>query len=113
MSKYEEKTNEIMQFFGTLAKEKPEIANGFMAMHQSIEQNSALNPKEKEFIALGIAISTRCEGCIAAHVGSLLELGSTKKEIMDVISVAIMMGGGPSITYGAVAYQAFEELSKK
>jgi AhpD family alkylhydroperoxidase len=112
MGKFVEKTNEIMKFFGTLSKEKGEVAKGFMAMHQSMEENSALTAKEKEFVALGIAISDRCEGCIAAHVGALLELGVTKEEIMDVISVAIVMGGGPSITYGGIAFQAFEEMSK-
>ena len=112
MGKYQDKANDIMNFFGTMSKEKPKIAKGFMSMHQSIEEDSALTSKEKEFIALGIAINTRCEGCIAAHVGSLIELGVTKEEIMDVISVAVVMGGGPSITYGAVAVDAFDELSE-
>jgi len=112
MGKYEDKTNEMMNFFGILAKEKPKITKGFMSMHQTIEEDSALTAKEKEFIALGIAIGVRCEGCIAAHVGALLELGATKEEIIDVISVATVMGGGPSITYGAVAYNAYEEMSK-
>jgi AhpD family alkylhydroperoxidase len=111
MGKYEEITNEIMNFFGILAKEKPKTTKGFMSMHQSIEEDSALTAKEKEFIALGIGISTRCEGCIAAHVGSLIELGATKEEIIDVISVAVLMGGGPAITYGAVTYNAYEEMS--
>ena len=113
MGKFEEKTNEIMNFFGELSKAKPKTAKGFMSMHQSIEEDSALTAKEKEFVALGIAISIRCEGCIAAHVGSLLELGATKEEILDIISVAVVMGGGPSITYGAVAVNAFEEMSSK
>ena len=111
MGKYSEKTDEIMAFFGELAKSKPEIANGFMSMHKFIEKDSALTAKEKEFISLGIAIAIRCEGCIAAHVGNLVELNVTKEEIMEIISVAITMGGGPSISYGAVANQAFEELS--
>jgi AhpD family alkylhydroperoxidase len=111
MGKYEDKTNEIMNFFGTLAKDKPQITKGFMSMHQTMEENSALTTKEKEFIALGIAINARCEGCIAAHIGSLVELGVKKEEIIDVISVAVVMGGGPSITYGAVAYNAYEEMS--
>ena len=113
MGKYEEKTNEIMNFFGELSKSKPKIAKGFMSMHQSIEEDSALTAKEKEFVALGIAVSTRCEGCIAAHVGSLIELGATKEEIIDVISVAVVMGGGPAITYGAVAVNAFDEMSQQ
>ena len=111
MGKYSEKTNEIMAFFGELAKANPEIANGFMSMHKFVEKDSALTVKEKEFIALGIAIGVRCEGCISAHVGNLVELGVTKEEIMEVISVAVMLGGGPSVTYGAVASQAFKELS--
>ena len=111
MGVYQEKANEIMNFFGTLSKEKPKTAKGFMSMHQSIEEDSALTSKEKELIALGIAINTRCEGCIAAHVGSLVELGVTKEEILDVVSVAVVMGGGPSITYGSVALKAYEEMS--
>ena len=111
MGAYQEKASGIMNFFGTLSKEKPKTAQGFMSMHQSIEEDSALTSKEKELIALGIAINSRCEGCIAAHVGSLIELGATKEEILDVISVAVVMGGGPSITYGSVAYAAYEEMS--
>ena len=113
MGKYEEKANEIMNFFGELSKSKPKTAKGFMTMHQSIEEDSALTAKEKEFVALGIAVSTRCEGCIAAHVGSLIELGATKEEILDIVSVAVVMGGGPAITYGAVAKNAFDEMSQQ
>ncbi len=113
MGKYKEKASAIMRFFGVLGKAKPKTARGFMSMHQSIEEDTALTAKEKEFVALGIAIHARCEGCIAAHVGSLIELGATKEEILDVISVAAVMGGGPSVTYGAAAYDAYEELSSK
>ena len=112
MGKFADQTNEIMNFFGVLAKEKPEIANGFMSMHKFMDKNSALTYKEKEFIALGIAISSHCEGCIAAHVGNLIEAGVTKDEILEVISVAVMMGGGPAITYGGKCYEAFQELSE-
>ena len=111
MGKFAKQTQEIMSFFGTLAKEKPEIANGFMSMHKFVDSDSALTYKEKEFIALGIAINSHCEGCIAAHVGNLVEAGVTKDEILEVISVAIMMGGGPAITYGGIAHQAYQELS--
>ena len=35
-----------------------------------LQKNGALSEKSKELIALGIAISTRCEICIAYHVNS-------------------------------------------
>ena len=111
MCKYQEKTAAIMNFFGILSKKKPKTAKGFISMHQGMEEDSALTVKEKELIALGIAINTRGEGCIAAHIGSLIEVGVTEEEILDVISVATVMGGGPSITYGAIAYEAYQEMS--
>ncbi len=37
-------------------------------MHTEAVAPGVLDPTVKEFIALGIAISVRCDGCIAYHV---------------------------------------------
>ena len=34
------------------------------------------------------------------------------EEIAEIISVAVVMGGGPSTVYGAKALEAFDQLSK-
>lgn len=79
-------------------------------MHHAAAEDKALSPKQKELISLGIAITIRCEGCIACHVQAALNAGATQEEIVETIGVAVVMGGGPSIVYGQKAYAAMKEM---
>jgi len=74
-------------------------------------QLQKVTAKEKELIALGIAISATCDYCIAIHVKKCLDAGATKEEIAEVCGVAILMGGGPALTYSTFVAKAVEEFS--
>ena len=99
--------------FANLNKNIPETFNGFNHMGKEAKKDGELNEKTKEFIALGIAISTRCESCIGLHMEHLIRLGATRKEIVEVLSVCSYMGGGPSIMFSAKALAAFDQLVEK
>ena len=96
---------------GTLTKEIPNTAKGFGQMGQAAKANGALSEKTKEFIALGIAIATRCDSCIGFHTRSLARLGATRGEVCDALAMATYMGGGPSYAYSAKALEAFDQFS--
>lgn len=93
-----------------------DAAKAFSHLHGETTKDSALDKKQKEFIALGIAISLKCEGCILAHVKTCLSLGVTLEEIGAVVDVAILMNGGPATVYGAkaleIAHYLIEEQKK-
>jgi len=110
MSTYSEQAKNVFDFIGTLSKEHPKVAEGFGVIHKASAGDKALTGKQKELIALGIAIAIRCEGCIACHVKAALETGASQEEIVETIGVAILMGGGPSIVYGDKAYKAMKEM---
>ena len=110
MGNYKEQAKDVFNFIGTLSKENPGIAEGFVTMHKATGEDKALSGKHKELIALGIAITIRCEGCIACHVQGALQAGASKEEIVETIGVAVVMGGGPSIVYGDKAYKAMKEM---
>ncbi|HPD94617.1 MAG: carboxymuconolactone decarboxylase family protein [Bacteroidales bacterium] len=110
MASYKEKAQDVSNFVGTLMKENAGIAQGFAAMHKATSEDKALTAKEKELIALGIAITIRCEGCIACHVLDALKAGANQAEIVETIGVAVLMGGGPSVVYGDKAYKAMKEM---
>ena len=99
--------------FANLNKKIPETFNGFNHMGKEAKKDGELSEKTKEFIALGIAIATRCESCIGFHVASLVRLGATKGELVEALSMASYMGGGPSITYSAKALEAYEQFTAK
>ena len=45
-----------------------------------------------------------------ANVHDALEAGASREEILETIGVAIVMGGGPSLMYGAEAYEALDQF---
>jgi AhpD family alkylhydroperoxidase len=84
----------------------PEIGRAFGPFFQTLMKEGALPVKQKELIALGIAVALRCEPCIYAHVEKCFKNGATGAEIMDAVGVAVMMGGGPVYTYAPIAAAA-------
>ncbi len=107
---YKEYRKRINGLMGELGKEIPGTMTGFNQTHSSSLKEKALSSKVKELIALGIAITVRCNGCLALHVNDALKHGATREEITETIGVAILMGGGPSVVYGAEALEALNQF---
>jgi AhpD family alkylhydroperoxidase len=103
---------EIEAEIGTFSKEVPETVKGFGMMGKAAKTNGALSEKTKEFMALGIAIATRCDSCIGFHVRSLVRLETTREEFCEALAMATYMGGGPSYAYSAKALKAFDTFSQ-
>ncbi len=88
----------------------PEVYKGFAALHGAAFTEGALDAKTKELIAMAIAVSTQCDGCIASHARAAAKNGASLEEAAEAIGVTLLMGGGPSSIYAPRAYAAFEEF---
>lgn len=108
---YPDITKRISNSMKILRKDIPDTMQGFSAMAQAATKEGALDKKTKEFIALAIGVSTRCDGCIGFHTEALVKLGATREAFEEVLAMAIYMGGGPSLMYAADAMLAFEQFS--
>ncbi len=108
---YKEITSDISSSLVKLRKEIPDVMNGFYALAQAATKDGALSKKTKELIALALGIATHCDGCIGFHTQALVKLGVTREELLETLSMAMYMGGGPSLMYAAEALGAFEEFS--
>lgn len=95
-----------------LKQGNPELMKGFGALSAAATKGGALDEKTKELLALAIAIAIRCDDCIAFHTQASIGLGMTKEELEELVGVAVMMGGGPSLMYGSHAIAAFKEFSE-
>lgn len=113
MQKYPEYYQHLISLMKELNVEIPETMKGFKQLHQASMAEGKISSKNKELIAVGIAIAIRCEGCIAFHVKDALKAGATREEIIESIGVAVMMGGGPALMYGCEALQALQEFLEK
>lgn len=89
--------------------QQPDTLKGFNALHAAAFEPGVLDKATKELIALAISVATRCEPCVAFHTPGALKAGATREQIMEMLSVAVLMGGGPSLMYAAKVVQAVEE----
>jgi len=94
-----------------LREAAPEVMKAFAALAQAATAAGALDTKTKELIALALGIAGRCDGCIAHHTRVAVQLGATRLEIAETVSVAVYMGGGPASIYGAEALRAYDQLA--
>lgn len=92
----------------------PEVITDFAKkLMPDVLKDGVLSTKVKELVALGIAVCATCDYCIAIHVKKCFEAGATKEEIAEVLGVAILMGGGPAMTYSTFVMQAIEDFGPK
>ncbi len=56
---------------------------------------------------------TRHDDCIAFHTHDALEADANTEEIMEAISVAIFMDGGPATLYATHVMEAVEQFQSQ
>ena len=89
----------------------PDTYRAFGQLHSTALAPGALSTSTKELIALAIAVTRECDGCIVAHAEGAARSGATADEVAETMGVAILMNGGPASMYGPRAYQAFQDFT--
>jgi AhpD family alkylhydroperoxidase len=85
-----------------MAGQLPEVMNALMGLHSEVVKDGALSARTKELMMVGIAVALRCEYCLWKHVPEAVRLGATREEVLEAVSTAIVMAGGPAVAYGSV-----------
>lgn len=95
---------------GIFAKSSPELFAGFARISKVATTGGAFSSAQRELIAVAIAVSKGCEDCIAYHVDAAVKHGATEADLVEALEVAVEMGGGPSVMYGAKALEILRAL---
>ena len=91
----------------------PDSYAAFRDIHRAAFTDGALSPAIKEMMAVAIAVSDRCNGCIAAHARGAARHGATEQQFAEMLSVTILMNGGPGTVYAPKAWEAFKEFRER
>lgn len=103
----------LAKFKGDMEKMKTQASatlNGFVGLFGKTMAEGALTVKQKELVAMGIAVAKQCEPCIILHAQKCLDAGATREEILEAAGVAVMMSGGPGYTHIPIVIDALDEL---
>jgi AhpD family alkylhydroperoxidase len=110
---WDELANGLSGLVGQVRGGVPEVMKGFSAMAKAATADGALSEKTKELVALALGIAARCDGCLAFYAKALARLDASREEVMETIGMSVYMGGGPSLMYGALALEAFDQFASQ
>jgi len=111
MSDMRDAMRDVKRAMGELSQQVPEEMKGFSEFMGTVLKPGKLDLKTKELIAVGMGLTARCKYCIGIHTQKALAAGATPEELWEVATVAVMMGGGPAMTYVAELQKALVEFA--
>lgn len=108
---YTQITTDINQYLTEIRAGAGGTMDGFTAMARAAMSPGELSVGFKELIALAIGVATRCDGCIGFHAKALVRHRVPRTQVVEMLAVAVYMGGGPSLMYAADALRAYDEFA--
>jgi AhpD family alkylhydroperoxidase len=93
---------------GEMGRTSPEIIRGYRTLSDAGQKTAKLDAKTRELIALAVAVSLRCDGCITTHTTAAIKNGATKEEIVEALGVAISVNAGAALVYSSRVLDAFD-----
>lgn len=84
----------------------PEVDSAFWDFKSEIFESDVLSRKTKELLALAVSCQQRCRHCTRSHIEAALEVGATKAEVAEALSVLWVIGGGTDVVWNQ---EGFEE----
>jgi AhpD family alkylhydroperoxidase len=104
---------ELVGRIGEIGKISPDTVRGYQTLSGAAVKNGRLDAKTAELIALAVAVTTRCDGCIAVHAEAALKHGATREEITDALAVAVSLNAGAAMVYSARVLDAVAATQAK
>jgi AhpD family alkylhydroperoxidase len=91
-----------------LAKLNPDAVKGYVILSGASQRTGHIDAKTRELIALAVAISLRCDGCIAVHSAAARKNGATREEVAEALTIAMSINAGAALVYSTRALDAFD-----
>ncbi len=85
---------ETLKYLDDLKETIPATIEHFSALSKSALENNVLDKKTKTLIPLSLSILQNSQYCIKFHIESLMLQGLGYKELLEIISIVVYMGGG-------------------
>ena len=73
-------------------------------------EGGALDVKTKELLGLVSSLVLRCDDCVSYHIAQCVEAGASKEEIMETLSIGLVVGGSIVIPHMRRAVEFMDEL---
>lgn len=83
-----------------LAEKAPAAMEGFKALDAAALADGAISKKNKELMAIAVALTTQCGYCLEVHRKAAIAAGATEEELAETVFVATALRAGAALTHG-------------
>jgi AhpD family alkylhydroperoxidase len=84
----------------------PEVMKAFWAFDKAVFTEGALSVKQKQLMAVAVALTTQCPYCIELHNKQARAAGASDAELAEAAMVAAAMRAGGSVTHATHLFGA-------
>jgi len=108
-----------IDYYGQTGKYRDRFDQALPAMvtysnfRKQVYQDGALSGKVKRLVALALGLQAGCTRCIQGQTKDALAAGATKEEILEAVSVAVVMGGTAVSAETWRVVKVLEELGQR
>ena len=101
---YREKMNEKM------LEDNNKIIKRMFNLDTNAYMEGVLSKKTKELLGLGNSLVLRCDDCVRYHLEECHKLGLSKEEVVEGMSISLLIGGTIVIPHLRRAFEYWEAL---
>lgn len=92
---------QVLETLAQLGRMSPDTLRGYRTLGDAGAKTQRLDARTRELIALAVAVTEKCDGCIVVHADAALKHGATREEITEALGVAIAVNAGAALIYSA------------
>ncbi|MDX1444246.1 MAG: carboxymuconolactone decarboxylase family protein [Gammaproteobacteria bacterium] len=107
-TEYRQKMNEKI-----LAEDNRVIKRMFSLDNLTYREEGALDTKSKELMGLVASLVLRCDDCVSYHISQSVSAGASREEIMETMSIGLVVGGSIVIPHLRRAVEFLDEMEGK
>jgi AhpD family alkylhydroperoxidase len=98
---------------GEIARLSPDTVKGYQTLSAAGSKSNLLGQKTRELIALAVAVTVRCDGCIAVHAEAAVRHGASREEIAEALGVATAVNAGAALVYSTRVLDAYQQVTAR
>ena len=113
MIDWNEYHNQVKEGTAKIGRISPDILRGYRMIGDAAKKSDLLGPKVRELIALAVAVTVQCDGCIVVHTEAALKNGATEEEIVEALGVAVQVKAGSALIFSTRVLDAVKAKSEQ
>ena len=98
---------QVLASIAGIGRSSPGTVRGYRELSDAGARKDLLGAKMRELIALAVAVTRQCDGCITIHTDAAIKHGATREEIAEALGVAIAVNAGAALVFSARVMDAY------